>query len=63
MECFLRVAEANTAKNLETCGILAGTLVCTLPKKQMKIVLYMAITLTISFVEKTNFLCDDADNS
>ncbi|KAL5223212.1 hypothetical protein ABZP36_027925 [Zizania latifolia] len=26
MECFLRVAEANTAKNLETCGILAGTL-------------------------------------
>lgn len=27
MECFLRVAEANTANNLETCGILAGTLV------------------------------------
>jgi len=26
MECFLRVAEANTAKNLETCGILAGSL-------------------------------------
>ncbi|XP_052168748.1 AMSH-like ubiquitin thioesterase 3 [Oryza glaberrima] len=26
MECFLRVAEANTANNLETCGILAGTL-------------------------------------
>ncbi|XP_062199403.1 AMSH-like ubiquitin thioesterase 3 [Phragmites australis] len=26
MECFLRVAEANTSKNLETCGILAGTL-------------------------------------
>ncbi|PWZ09543.1 AMSH-like ubiquitin thioesterase 3 [Zea mays] len=26
MECFLRVAELNTAKNLETCGILAGTL-------------------------------------
>uniref|UniRef100_A0A0A9DDV3 Mov34/MPN/PAD-1 family protein n=1 Tax=Arundo donax TaxID=35708 RepID=A0A0A9DDV3_ARUDO len=26
MECFLRVAEANTVKNLETCGILAGTL-------------------------------------
>ncbi|KAF8775525.1 hypothetical protein HU200_004509 [Digitaria exilis] len=26
MECFLRVAEANTAKNLETCGILAGIL-------------------------------------
>ncbi|WVZ70800.1 hypothetical protein U9M48_019437 [Paspalum notatum var. saurae] len=26
MDCFLRVAEANTAINLETCGILAGTL-------------------------------------
>lgn len=26
MDCFLRVAEANTVKNLETCGILAGTL-------------------------------------
>ncbi|KAJ1283667.1 hypothetical protein BS78_03G146100 [Paspalum vaginatum] len=26
MDCFLRVAEANTARNLETCGILAGTL-------------------------------------
>ncbi|XP_022682865.1 AMSH-like ubiquitin thioesterase 3 isoform X1 [Setaria italica] len=26
MECFLRVAEANTTKNLETCGILAGSL-------------------------------------
>ncbi|KAK3160941.1 hypothetical protein QOZ80_1BG0068830 [Eleusine coracana subsp. coracana] len=26
MECFLRVTEANTIKNLETCGILAGTL-------------------------------------
>ncbi|EES03035.1 hypothetical protein BDA96_03G187100 [Sorghum bicolor] len=26
MECFLSVAELNTAKNLETCGILAGTL-------------------------------------
>jgi len=26
MECFLRVVEANTIKNLETCGILAGTL-------------------------------------
>ncbi|KAL6627904.1 hypothetical protein ACP70R_031630 [Stipagrostis hirtigluma subsp. patula] len=26
MECFLRVAEANTARNLETCGILAGIL-------------------------------------
>ncbi|KAF3334547.1 AMSH-like ubiquitin thioesterase 3 isoform X1 [Carex littledalei] len=26
MECFLRVAEANTTKNLETCGILGGSL-------------------------------------
>ncbi|XP_073008874.1 AMSH-like ubiquitin thioesterase 3 [Typha latifolia] len=26
MECFLRVAEANTIKNLETCGVLAGSL-------------------------------------
>ncbi|KAJ4768100.1 associated molecule with the SH3 domain of STAM 1 [Rhynchospora pubera] len=26
MECFLRVAEANTSKNLETCGILGGYL-------------------------------------
>ncbi|KAJ1277704.1 hypothetical protein BS78_04G024000 [Paspalum vaginatum] len=26
MDCFLRVAEANTAISLETCGILAGTL-------------------------------------
>ncbi|XP_020113785.1 AMSH-like ubiquitin thioesterase 3 [Ananas comosus] len=26
LECFLRVAEVNTAKNLETCGVLAGSL-------------------------------------
>ncbi|KAK3164318.1 hypothetical protein QOZ80_1AG0015920 [Eleusine coracana subsp. coracana] len=26
MECFLRVAEANTRRSLETCGVLAGTL-------------------------------------
>ncbi|KAF0929111.1 hypothetical protein E2562_015218 [Oryza meyeriana var. granulata] len=26
MECFLRVAEANTKRSLETCGVLAGTL-------------------------------------
>ncbi|XP_006644145.1 AMSH-like ubiquitin thioesterase 3 [Oryza brachyantha] len=26
MECFLRVAEANTKRGLETCGVLAGTL-------------------------------------
>jgi hypothetical protein len=30
MECFLRVAEANTKRSLETCGVLAGTLVRTL---------------------------------
>jgi STAM-binding protein len=30
MDCFLRVAEANTKRSLETCGVLAGTLVCTL---------------------------------
>lgn len=35
MESFLRVAEANTIKNLETCGILAGTLVCSLAHKQI----------------------------
>lgn len=27
METFMRLAEKNTAKNLETCGILAGLLV------------------------------------
>ncbi|KAG8045384.1 hypothetical protein GUJ93_ZPchr0008g12995 [Zizania palustris] len=26
MECFLRVAEANTKRSLETCGVLSGTL-------------------------------------
>ncbi|KAF8661697.1 hypothetical protein HU200_056645 [Digitaria exilis] len=26
MECFLRVAESNTKRSLETCGVLAGTL-------------------------------------
>ncbi|KAL5221959.1 hypothetical protein ABZP36_026672 [Zizania latifolia] len=26
MECFLRVAEANTKRSLETCGVLCGTL-------------------------------------
>lgn len=30
MESFLRLAEKNTAKNLETCGILAGALVSNL---------------------------------
>jgi len=30
MECFLRVAESNTKRSLETCGVLAGTLVRTL---------------------------------
>lgn len=40
MECFLRVAELNTAKNLETCGILAGTLVCaSLESKQNNAIL------------------------
>lgn len=27
MEDFLRLAQANTEKNLETCGVLAGSLV------------------------------------
>jgi len=27
MEDFLRLARANTQKNLETCGVLAGSLV------------------------------------
>jgi hypothetical protein len=36
MECFLRVAEANTKRSLETCGVLAGTLVCTFPKENKK---------------------------
>lgn len=27
MEDFLRLAQENTAKNLETCGVLAGSLV------------------------------------
>lgn len=29
LECFLKLAEGNTAKNLETCGVLAGLLVST----------------------------------
>lgn len=28
MEDFLRLAQQNTTKNLETCGVLAGSLVC-----------------------------------
>lgn len=28
MEDFLRLAQKNTANNLETCGVLAGSLVC-----------------------------------
>ena len=28
MESFMRLAKSNTAKNLETCGVLAGSLVC-----------------------------------
>ncbi len=27
LEDFLRLAQANTTKNLETCGVLAGSLV------------------------------------
>ena len=27
MEAFLKIAESNTKKNLETCGVLAGLLV------------------------------------
>lgn len=30
MEEFLRLAQSNTAKNLETCGILSGSLVSLL---------------------------------
>lgn len=35
MECFLRVAEANTSKNLETCGILGGSLVRVVNGKEL----------------------------
>lgn len=29
-ESFLNIARHNTSKNVETCGILSGKLVCTL---------------------------------
>lgn len=39
MEDFLRLASENTRKNLETCGVLAGSLVrdisfCVLPSSK-----------------------------
>uniref|UniRef100_J3L087 MPN domain-containing protein n=1 Tax=Oryza brachyantha TaxID=4533 RepID=J3L087_ORYBR len=48
MECFLRVAEVNTANNLETCGILAGTL-----KKRA----FSVTTLTIPKQKSTSDSC------
>ncbi|KAI4998196.1 hypothetical protein ZWY2020_053538 [Hordeum vulgare] len=48
MESFLRLAEANTAKNLETCGILAGNL-----KKRT----FYVTTLIIPKQESTSDSC------
>lgn len=51
MECFLRVAEANTSKNLETCGILGGSLVRVVNGKELfsQKNLYQNIFLLCSF--------------
>lgn len=35
MEDFLRLARGNTAKNLETCGVLAGPLVSNVSSLQL----------------------------
>ncbi|KAK1316481.1 AMSH-like ubiquitin thioesterase 3 [Acorus calamus] len=48
MECFLRIAESNTLKNLETCGVLAGKL-----KSRM----FYVTTLVIPKQEATSDSC------
>ncbi|XP_010931734.1 AMSH-like ubiquitin thioesterase 3 [Elaeis guineensis] len=52
MECFLRLAETNTAKNLETCGVLAGSL-----KNRM----FFVTTLIIPKQESTSDSCQTKD--
>lgn len=34
MDTFLRLAKSNTSKNLETCGILAGSLVSSFSRQK-----------------------------
>jgi hypothetical protein len=63
MECFLRVAEANTKRSLETCGVLAGTLVRVFPKRNGTLYFSKLLILHYFHVEKENFLCDNAYNS
>ncbi|CAL9114846.1 unnamed protein product [Musa textilis] len=52
METFMRLAEKNTAKNLETCGILAGLL-----KNRM----FYVTTLIIPKQESTSDSCQTTD--
>ncbi|WOL03271.1 hypothetical protein Cni_G11991 [Canna indica] len=52
LESFLRLAEKNTAKNLETCGILAGSL-----KNRM----FFVTTLIIPKQESTSDSCQTTD--
>ncbi|XP_039136825.1 AMSH-like ubiquitin thioesterase 3 [Dioscorea cayenensis subsp. rotundata] len=52
MECFLRLAEMNTAKNLETCGVLAGSL---------KNRTFYVTTLIVPKQESTSDSCQTTD--
>jgi STAM-binding protein len=52
MEDFLRLASANTRKNLETCGVLAGTL---------KNRVFQITTLIIPKQESTSDSCETLD--
>ncbi|ONK78723.1 uncharacterized protein A4U43_C02F21760 [Asparagus officinalis] len=52
MDCFLRLAEMNTMKNLETCGVLAGSL-----KNRM----FYVTTLIIPKQESTSDSCQTTD--
>ncbi|KAJ0978613.1 hypothetical protein J5N97_014087 [Dioscorea zingiberensis] len=52
MECFLRLAEMNTTKNLETCGVLAGSL-----KNRM----FYVTTLIVPKQESTSDSCQTTD--
>lgn len=52
MDCFLKLAEMNTVKNLETCGVLAGSL-----KNRM----FYITTLIIPKQEATSDSCQTTD--
>lgn len=52
MECFLRLAEMNTSRNLETCGVLAGSL---------KNRTFFVSTLIIPKQEATSDSCQTTD--